>query len=107
MTKSPTQLVVGALIGLALLVVAWNILPWQYFLIAAGLLLYEAWTLINRFPNDTISEILWEFARRPMVPWIFGVATGWALATGFISNPYLVCAVGFLQGHFWFQRHEG
>lgn len=107
LTKSPTQLVVGGLIGLALLVVAWNILPWQYFLIAAGALLYEAWTLINQFPNDTISEILWEFSDRPMVPWIFGVATGWALATGFLSDPYLVCAVGFLQGHFWFQRHEG
>jgi hypothetical protein len=46
------------------------------------------------------------WAERPMVPWIFGVGCGWALATGFVSDPYLIGAIFFLMGHFFFQRHR-
>ena len=60
MTKSPTQLVVGGVIGVALAVVFFSLLGWQWGLIAVALLLYEGWTI----------------------------------------------ALGFLQGHFWFQRAE-
>jgi hypothetical protein len=41
-----------------------------------------------------------------MVPWIFGMATGWAIGSGFIEDPILVGSLLFLQGHFFFQKHE-
>jgi hypothetical protein len=41
-----------------------------------------------------------------MVPWIFGVGCGWALATQFVSDPYLIGAIFFLMGHFFFQAHR-
>lgn len=106
MKKSPTQLVVGGVIGAALVAAAWYIVGWPWFLAVAALLAYEGWTLVNRFPNDTISEIIWGFARRPMVPFMFGAAFGWGLTSGFLGNLWLVAALGFLMGHFFFQRHE-
>jgi len=110
MTKSPTQLVVGGVIGVALAVVFFSLLGWQWGLIAVALLLYEGWTIVNRYPGDTISEILWWFSKRPMVPWLFGLGTGWAIASGFIptgsAGMWITLALGFLQGHFWFQRAE-
>lgn len=106
LSKSPTQMVVGGVIGLALCTVAWFIVGWPYFLIVLALLGYEGWTLVNRFPGDTISEIIWQFARRPMVPFMFGAAFGWGIASGFLGNLWLVAALGFLMGHFFFQKHE-
>jgi hypothetical protein len=47
------------------------------------LLAYEGWTLINSTPGDTISESIWRIAAsRPLVPFL----------------------VGFLCGHFFWQR---
>ena len=104
--KSPTSLVVGGLIGVALAIVAYNIAGWQIGLLLLALLLYEGWTLVNDYPNDTISEILWIFAERPMVPFIFGAGFAWAICSGAVTNPWMIAALGFLMGHFFFQRKE-
>lgn len=106
MKKSPTYLVVGGAIGAALIAVAWFIIGWPWFLVAVAALLYEGWTLINKYPGDTISEIIWKFAERPMIPFLFGAAFGWGITSGFLGNLWLVAALAFLMGHFFFQRHE-
>jgi len=105
-TQSPTQKVVLGIMGAAILVMAWSLLPIWWAIGVTAILAYEGWTLINKYENDTISEILWGLSTRPIVPWLFGVATGWALATGYVSDPWLILALGFLQGHFWFQQHK-
>jgi len=102
--KSPTQMVVGGLIGVALLVVAFKIAGLLGGVILAALLAYEGWTLVNAFPNDTISEIIWGFSNRPMVPFIFGAAFAWGIESGMLNNVWLIAAFGFLMGHFFFQR---
>lgn len=104
----PTKLVVGGLIGLALSTAFLYLLDWRWALVAVVVLSYEGWTLINDHKGDTISEVLWVLAARPMVPWLFGVATGWAITSGFIpasvNGVWIALSWGFLQGHFWFQR---
>lgn len=40
------------------------------------LLAYEAWVLVTRQPRSTISEVFWDFARFPLVPFIVGVLCG-------------------------------
>ena len=104
--ESPTKFVVGGLIGVALIAVAYTITGPLWGTLFTLLLLYEAWTLINDFPGDTISEIIWTLSKRPMVPWIFGVATGWAIGSRFIENVWLIGALLFLQGHFFFQKQD-
>lgn len=101
-----TNIVVGSLIGLVLMYVAFAVTGWQWGLFLTALLLYEGWALVNGYPNDTLSESVWRFAKRPMVPWLFGLGTGWGMATGFLHDPLIVLAVGFLSGHFFFQKHE-
>lgn len=69
--------------------------------------LYEGYTIINTFPNDTLSESVWRLTRgRPFIPWIFGYATAYAIFAGTLADPHLAVAVGFLQGHFFFQRYQ-
>jgi len=104
--RSPTQIVVGGLIGVALTLVAYAVAGPLYGTLLLALLAYEAWTLINEFPNDTISEIIWTFSERPMVPFIFGAGFAWGIQAGALSNPWLIAALGFLCGHFFFQRQE-
>jgi len=104
--KSPTIYVVCGTIGLGLIAVIFSILNWKWALVALAYLLYEGWTLVNKYENDTISEIIWLLSKRPMVPWLFGLATGWALGADKISNVYLIAGLFFLQGHFFFQRQD-
>lgn len=54
----------------------------SYGLLILGLFIYEAIALTNKRPGDTISELMWAAARRPLVPF----------------------ALGFLMGHFFWQR---
>ena len=109
--KSPTFLVVGGVIGAALLGVAWHLFSVGWFAAVVCLLAYEAWTFFNSYLNDTISEILWVLAKRPLIPFIFGAATVGMIEHGFFSTHHdgLYAAViwGFLMGHFFFQRQEG
>lgn len=42
-----------------------------------GLLVYEAYTLVNKTPGDTLSESVWEVGtKRPLVPLALGLVTG-------------------------------
>lgn len=104
-----TKLVVGLVIGAGIVVTAFTITgPW-WGVFCLVLALYEGWTLVNRFREDTISETIWELAARPMVPLLFGVWFGVAAGTGYLGDVVTVLrafAVGFLFGHFFFQRFE-
>jgi len=104
--ESPMQKVVLGLIGLVLVFVAFELAGMKWGLILTGLLMLEGWALVNRYRNDTISEVLWGLSDRPIVPWMFGVGTGWTIQSGFVTDPWLILVMGFLQGHFWFQRYE-
>lgn len=98
-----SNIIVGATMGIALLVATFAILgPWAGTL-GTLYLIYEGYTLVNKHPEDTISESVWRLATRPIVPLLFGIAAGWALANNLL-NPYASFAVGILYGHFFFQR---
>lgn len=105
-TSSPTMRVVCAAIGIAILVATYNIVSLGWFVILAVLLAYEGWTLTNNYEGDTISEMMWVLAKRPMVPCIFGMAAAWAVATGYVTNPWVILLGGGLYGHFFFQKAE-
>lgn len=49
-----------------------------------GLLVYEAYAVLNGAPGDTLSEAVWQYGRHPMVTF----------------------AAGVLVGHFWWQRSK-
>jgi hypothetical protein len=108
--KSPTWLVVGGLIGAALIGVIWLLMSPLYAAGTTAVLAYEGWTLRNRFKNDTISEVIWVLAKRPLIPFIFGAGFVATIAHGIIKPTieglYISGAIGFLMGHFFFQRHE-
>ena len=48
------------------------------WVIGLGLLLaYEAYSLANRIPGDTLSEAVWRgFYRRPLLPFLLGLVIG-------------------------------
>ena len=101
-----TNVVVGSLIGLVLVYVAFTLAGWRWGAMLTTLLLYEGWTLVNSYPADTISETLWRFAQRPMVPWLFGLGSGWSIESRYITDPWLILSLGFLSGHFFFQAQD-
>lgn len=101
-----TDVLVGGLVGAGLVLVAFRLTGWTGGAILSALLAYEGWTLINDYPEDTISETLWRFAKRPMVPWLFGLGTGWGIQAGWVRDPWISLTIGFLSGHFFFQKHE-
>jgi hypothetical protein len=106
MDNRVTKLFVGMIMMAILFYVFLAAAGWKIGTAFCVVLLFEGWTLINNRRQDTISEVIWEFARRPMIPWLFGVATGYLIATGFFSDPVLGVGWGFLCGHFFFQKHE-
>jgi hypothetical protein len=72
----------------------------------------EAWTLINKYKEDTISEAIWRLSARPMVPFIFGAMDGMAVLHA-LTRPAidpkqigLLMAIQFLFGHFFFQAQD-
>ncbi len=102
------QVVVGATIGLALVVFTYVILGPKWGAVATAYWLYEAWALINKYRNDTLSEGIWFLSERPVVPLLFGLAVGWGITSGFIHGEWLTLAIGILLGHFFFQpKHNG
>lgn len=105
----PTKLVVGGTLGIGFTILAFYAAGWKLGALLTFFLLYEAWTFFNPYEHDTISEVVWALSDRPMVPWVFGVACGAGLAAGVFGEPkaaILCAACFFLQGHFFFQRHE-
>jgi len=96
--------VVGAIMGAVLLYVAIQITGWKWGAALSLLLLYEGWTLVNNYRDDTLSEAMWRFSKRPMVPWLFGLGTGYAMGAGVVNDVLLGLGVGFLSGHFFFSK---
>lgn len=41
-----------------------------------GLLIFEAYTLLNHTPGDTLSEAVWKACQRPLVPFLAGLLCG-------------------------------
>ena len=75
-----------------------------------GLCLYEAYTLFNKTPGDTLSESVWEIsAKRPLVPLALGLVTG-HFVVGARKTSVLGTAafgVGFLSAAlFWREAGE-
>lgn len=102
--KRLTVAVVVATMGVGLSVATYYMLGPKWWAVATVYLLYEAYCLANKWGGDTISEGIWDLNERPIVPWLFGVAVGWGLGKGYIHGPELSLAIGFLSGHFFFQR---
>lgn len=96
--------VVGAIMGAGLLWATFQLVGWKWGAALSLLLLYEGWTLVNNYRDDTLSESIWRFAKRPMVPWLFGLGTGYALGAQVLTDGVLMLGIGFLSGHFFFSK---
>lgn len=78
---------------------------WGVFWLVVGLV--EAWTLVNRYAEDTISEAIWILSQRPIVVLLFCLPLGIAIGQGYLGDPQTVVralAIGILYGHFFFSR---
>jgi hypothetical protein len=75
-------------------------------LIITSIIIYEAWAITNEYPGDTLSEALWRLSSRPIVPWLFGGASEWLILSHTLTDPHLIAAWFFLQGHFFFQAQK-
>ncbi len=107
MSQQLTRELVGAVIGAGLIWMVFYLTGWYWGIALTGLLAYEGWTLANREPGDTISEIVRMFARRQLlIPWLFGASFGIGVASGFLHDPYIIAALALLQGHFFFTLDE-
>ena len=97
-----SDLIVGAIVGVFVLYICWLILPWRVFKWAcAGLLLYEGWTLIDHWANNTLSESVARLDKKqPLIRLIAGIAIGWGFGLHLI-DPLSTC-IGILTGHFFF-----
>lgn len=109
-----SNLVVGGIMGAVLVYLAFYIpiAEWGMRMglaIGVGIacvLIYEGWTLINSYEEDTLSEGFWRLSARPLVPWCFGGLSLWLLASQTLTNPYLIAAWFMLQGHFFWQAQQ-
>lgn len=52
----------------------WANVTWVVVGVLLGL--YEAYALVNRKPEDTLSEAVWRMSRRPLVPFLAGLLCG-------------------------------
>lgn len=41
-----------------------------------GMLLFEAWSVFNTTPGDTLSEAVWEYGQHPIVVLVIGILLG-------------------------------
>lgn len=101
-----SDLIVGATVGAFMVYVSWKVLPLAWLRwVAAGYSLFEAWTLINRWTDDTLSAAVRRLnERQPIVGHTFWLATGWAIGLGYIDP--LSVFIGLLLGH-WFFSMQG
>jgi hypothetical protein len=105
-----TKAFVGLVLLVAIVGAAFALTNAMWGIFCAVLAVFEGWTLVNRYREDTISETIWEWAARPMIPCLFGIAFGWGAGSGYLGDPVTSgrnFAIGFLFGHFFFQRHAG
>lgn len=103
-----TNLVVGALLAIAGMVGIYFLVPLGWFILISAIGLYEAWTLVNNLPKDTISETIWRLNSRPLVPWLFGGFAVFLITAGIIrptvEGLFVALFYGMLNGHFFFSR---
>ena len=104
-TPQLTYQVVLCAMASILVVVAYHTTGHLWGSLLTAALVYEGWTIESN-TNSTISEILWILSARPLVPWAAGFATGWAIYTHHLQDPFLILFVGLMSGHFWFQRKQ-
>jgi hypothetical protein len=106
--NGPMKIVVGSLIGVGLLAAFFQLLSVGWFVFCTALLLIEAWSFFNPYENDTISEVIWALSERPLVPLLFGAATGWAITNGVVPKTteglWIAISMGIVLGHFFWQR---
>lgn len=102
-------LVVSATLGVVLVfAMFWVLGPW-WGLAGLAYAIYECWTLLNKFKQDSISEATWILSQRPIVVLIFGVSLGIAIGTGYLGDVKTVLRsvmIGLLYGHFFFSRED-
>jgi hypothetical protein len=96
----------GLIMGSALIAVAFKLTPPLLAWGLCALLAIEAYTIIDEYKGNTLSEAMWWLARRPLVPLLFGIALGWGLGAGVLVSPYLGVMVGLLYGHFFWQAQQ-
>lgn len=92
----------GVLIGSGLLYAIYDWVPDRRVMyVFLAILLYEAYTLVDEWKGNTLSEAMWFLARRPLVPLLFGVALGIGIGLNLL-DPFSV-SIGMLYGHFFWQ----
>jgi hypothetical protein len=101
--------VVPVLLGGGLMGAFYKLLSLPWFIFVAVLMAVEAWTLVNKYAGDTLSETVWALNARPLVPFLFAVFATLLLERGVIpSTPeglWIAFALGGLMAHFFFSRH--
>lgn len=100
-----TLVLIGAFIAVVIVIFAYVVVGVYWGTFALAVALYEAWTLVNAYKEDTISEAFWYFANRPIIPLLFGVLIGIGIGSGYLGEPKHVArafAIGLLYGHFFF-----
>jgi len=104
-----TKLFVAGTLGIVLIVLGFQLAGWIGGTILCVLGAWEAWALLNKIPNDTISEIIWDLVRvYPIIAVIMTAGYVALIAHGYIpatqKGLYLASCISFLYGHFFFQR---
>lgn len=105
MKESPTKAFLGAAGLVGILAVLYWLLPLWWFAVAAVFLCWEFWTIFNKYPNDTISEIIWRYRKRTVMPLGIGLAIGGAVQAGVFGPPeacWRTLLIGGLLAHFFF-----
>ncbi len=100
-----TLVLVGIFIAAIIVLFAYAVLGVYWGSFALAVALYEGWTLVNKYKEDTISEAIWFFANRPIVPLLFGILIGIGIGSGYLGEPRHIArafAIGLLYGHFFF-----
>jgi hypothetical protein len=64
-----TKLFVGGIIAVAIVITAFALVGPKWGVFCLTLAVFEGWTLVNRYKSDTISEVIWEFAKRARATW--------------------------------------
>lgn len=100
-----TLVLVGGFITVLIVLFSFAVLGKYWGTFALAVAIFEGWTLVNKYKEDTISEAFWFFASRPIVPLLFGILIGIGIGSGYMGEPRVVArafAIGLLYGHFFF-----